>query len=140
MKRRYLALLCLVIAGCNQTSVPPAQPVSNDVTANKPELPIDAADRVGNPEISEQDRLQKSKTPLDQNLDVADDDITAKIWQRLRNSDLSPDAKNSKINTQDGYVTLRGRVHSEEEKTQIEKFAIEAAGAEKVDNQLEVER
>ncbi len=140
MKYHQFALLCLVAAGCYQSSVPISQPVSPDVTANKPELPIDAADRVDNPEVTQQDGDQKSKAPINQNLNVADAEITAKIWQRLRNSDLSTDAHNCKINVEDGYVTLRGRVQSDDEKNQIEKIAIEAAGAEKVNNQLEIER
>lgn len=140
MKLRYFAFICLVAAGCNQTSVPPAQPVSPNVTANKPELPIDAADRVDNPENNEQDPNLKKNALVDQNENRADVEITGKIWQRLKSSDLSTDARNCKINVEDGYVTLHGPVKSEDEKNQIEKIAIEAAGAGKVDNQLEIKQ
>jgi osmotically-inducible protein OsmY len=47
-------------------------------------------------------------------------------------------AKNIKIITAGGLVTLRGPVNSAEEKTKIEQVAKSAAGPAKVDNQLEV--
>ncbi len=45
---------------------------------------------------------------------------------------------NVKIITQDGKVTLRGPVKAEEEKHQIEEIAVDDAGADNVDSQLEV--
>jgi len=47
-------------------------------------------------------------------------------------------AKNVKIITAGGQVTLRGPVNSAEEKMKIEALAKTAAGDAKVDNQLEV--
>jgi osmotically-inducible protein OsmY len=44
-----------------------------------------------------------------------------------------------KIITQNGKVTLRGPVKSEEEKKQIEQIAAEVAGVGNVQSQLEVE-
>jgi osmotically-inducible protein OsmY len=51
---------------------------------------------------------------------------------------MSVDAHNIKIITQDGKVTLRGPVKTEEEKQMIQKIALDVAGANNVDNQLEV--
>ena len=48
-------------------------------------------------------------------------------------------AKNIKIITIDGVVTLRGPVKSEKEKTDIGAKAQQVAGVKRVDNQLEVE-
>jgi hyperosmotically inducible protein len=51
---------------------------------------------------------------------------------------MSTDAKNVKIITENGRVTLRGPVKSADEKSQIEKIASDVAGEGKVDSQLEV--
>jgi osmotically-inducible protein OsmY len=53
---------------------------------------------------------------------------------------MSVNAKNVKIITQEGKVTLRGPVKTEEEKQKIEKIASDVAGADKVDNQMEVNK
>ena len=47
-------------------------------------------------------------------------------------------AKNVKIITENGVVTLRGPVKSEAEKTKIAELAKAAAGQAKLENQLEV--
>jgi hyperosmotically inducible protein len=44
-----------------------------------------------------------------------------------------------KIITQDGKVTLRGPVKTDEEKQKTEDIAKELAGADNVDSELEVE-
>ncbi len=51
---------------------------------------------------------------------------------------MSVDAHNVKIITQDGRVTLRGPVKTEEEKQRIEEIAGAVVGADRVDSQLEV--
>ena len=65
--------------------------------------------------------------------------ITADIRKRVVDTKMSTNAQNVKIVTQDGHVTLRGPVKSDEERTRIGKFAEEVAGSGNVDNQLEVE-
>jgi hyperosmotically inducible periplasmic protein len=47
-------------------------------------------------------------------------------------------AKNIKIITASGQVTLRGPVKTAEEKARIDQLAKSAAGGAKIDNQLEV--
>ena len=47
-------------------------------------------------------------------------------------------AKNAKIIAQDGKITLKGPVDSQQEKDTIGAAAGEIAGKDKVDNQLEV--
>jgi osmotically-inducible protein OsmY len=52
---------------------------------------------------------------------------------------LSTEAHNVKIITQNGMVTLRGQVKSEDEKRAIKQHAIDAAGdASKVDDEITV--
>jgi osmotically-inducible protein OsmY len=56
----------------------------------------------------------------------------------MRDKSLSFTAKNVKIITINGKVTLRGPVKTEAERTAIEAAARGVAGGEQVDSQLEV--
>jgi osmotically-inducible protein OsmY len=56
----------------------------------------------------------------------------------VQDKGLSTYAHNVKIITQDGMVTLKGPVRSEEEKKAIESKAAEVAGGDKITSQLEV--
>ena len=85
------------------------------------------------------DRGGETKTPGDQSESEADRTITQNIRKALTGDDsLSTNAKNVKIITNDGTVTLRGPVKSEKEKADIEAKAKQVAGVKQVDNQLEV--
>ena len=84
------------------------------------------------------DRDHRSVDPLDQSNSRADVETTARIRSSLvANDRLSTNAKNVKIITRDGQVTLRGPVNSEEEKRIIADLAAEAAPG-RVTNNLEV--
>jgi len=65
--------------------------------------------------------------------------LTRKIRRAVvKDHSLSTLAHNVKIVSANGSVTLRGPVKTEEEKTAIASKAQAIAGADKVDNQLEV--
>ena len=53
---------------------------------------------------------------------------------------LGDKAKNVKVITENGVVTLRGPVKSEEEKAKVEELAKDNAGSARVDSQLEVKK
>lgn len=93
-----------------------------------------------NTAINKRDRDGATKTPLDQNENKADIGITADIRKRVVDTKMSVNAHNVKISTQDGKVTLRGPVKTDEEKTQIEEIARSVAGEKNVDSQLEVQQ
>jgi hyperosmotically inducible periplasmic protein len=85
------------------------------------------------------DRDDQSKTTGDQSENEADRTITQNIRRAVTADDsLSTNAKNVKIITNNGTVTLRGPVKSEKEKAEIEAKAKQVAGVKSVDNQLEV--
>jgi osmotically-inducible protein OsmY len=131
MKYTFLTLMVLTMAGCNE---------GKTTATNATSTPTDsAAVKRDNTEVNVRDRTDAVKTPIDQNENRKDIDITANIRKRVVDTKMSVNAQNVKIITQDGKVTLRGPVKSEEEKTQIEKMAHEVAGAANVDNQLEVQ-
>lgn len=88
---------------------------------------------------NERDSSGETKTSGDQSNSPEDIKITADIRRAVvADGSLSMTAKNVKIITAEGMVTLRGPVNSAEEKATIARLAKSAAGAAKIDNQLEV--
>lgn len=78
-----------------------------------------------------------AKTPLDQGTSPRDIDIAQEIRTAVVTDDsLSFDAKNVKIISQGGHVTLRGPVDHVEERAAIAAFARQAAGVLSVNDQL----
>jgi osmotically-inducible protein OsmY len=87
---------------------------------------------------NERDRDRRNLDPLDQGNSRDDIQLTARIRSALvANDHISTNAKNVKIITRGGQVTLRGPVNSPEEKRIIEDLAQEAAPG-RVTSQLEV--
>jgi len=90
---------------------------------------------------NERDRNDRTLTPMDQGSSSADRTITQEIRKAvIDNDELSTNAKNIKIITVDGVVTLRGPVKNTAEKTTVASIARKASGVKRVDDQLEVER
>jgi sporulation protein YlmC with PRC-barrel domain len=84
------------------------------------------------------DRDDRSLTPLNQGKSKADINTTAQIRKEIVSAkDMSVDARNVKIITIAGHVTLRGPVNTVKEKNLIGETAEQIAGAGNVDNQLE---
>ena len=90
--------------------------------------------------VNERDRNSANVTPMDQGNGEVDLDLTQRIRKAVMADDsLSFTAKNAKIITRDGRVTLRGPVKSAAEKDAIYKCAVSAAGVGHVSNELEVD-
>ncbi len=124
MKSTILSLLCLsaltlsVVAEDNTTATP---------------TPADNSGR------NVRDRNSDTKTSGDQSNSSGDIKITAAIRRAVMKDDsLSMTAKNVKIITAEGVVTLRGPVKTAAEKATIAKLAESHAGGAKIMNQLEV--
>jgi hyperosmotically inducible protein len=121
MKRTLLALTCL--------SALSLAVVADDNEKTKPD----------NTATNERDRSGETKTSGDQSNSSADLKITQAIRQALmRDRELSMTAKNIKVITANGQVTLRGPVRSAQEKTKIDQIAKSAAGGAQIDDQLDV--
>lgn len=72
---------------------------------------------------------------------TSDREVTKKIRQSLMaDKSLSTYGHNVKIITRNGAVTLKGPVHSEEEKQTIAAKAADVVGQDKVTNQLTVKQ
>ena len=121
MKRTLLALACLsalsltALAADNEKAEP-------DNTAT-----------------NERDRSGETKTSGDQSNSSADLKVTQAIRRALlKDRELSTTAKNIKIITANGQVTLRGPVKTAQEKSKIDQLARSAASGAKIENQLDV--
>lgn len=146
-KYLLMGVLCAA-SGCNEsrpaaTGDRPANSPSTTVTANRLDQEREPTSSAGsvdptNTAVNKRDRNMTAKTPFDQNETKTDIDITAKIRKEVVDTKMSVDAQNVKIITQDGRVTLRGPVATEQEKQRIDEIAKSVAGPDKVDNQLEV--
>jgi len=93
-----------------------------------------------NTKTNQRDRSQNEPTADQQKENQSDRELAAKVRQALvKDKSLSTYAHNVKIIVQDGIVTLKGPVRSEEEKRAVEEKAAEAAGgADKIKSELEV--
>jgi hyperosmotically inducible periplasmic protein len=121
MKRTILALTCL--------STVSVAALAADNEKTKPD----------NTAINERDRSADRQTSGDQSNSPADLKITQAIRQALmKDSELSMTAKNIKVITTNGKVTLRGPVKTAQEKAKIDQLAKSAAGGAHIDDQLDV--
>lgn len=91
------------------------------------------------PAAEKKDAVEETKTPLDQSNRPEDLKITQAIRKAVIADDtLSLNAKNVRIITADGKVTLVGKVNSAEENAKVMAYAKESAGTAQVVNQMEV--
>ncbi len=104
----------------------------------------DRASRISEPDNTARnvrDRNDQTLTPLDQGNSKADVATTMQIRKDVVAAEnMSVNARNIKIITKDGQVTLRGPVNTAEEKRLIGEIANRIAQSGNVDNQLEVKR
>ena len=92
-----------------------------------------------NTKVNERDRTQIAPTADQQKDSRSDQDITQQIRQSImKDKSLSTYAHNVKIITQNGQVTLKGPVRSEDEKKTVETKAYEVAGENNVTSQLDI--
>ena len=94
---------------------------------------------VNNSARNVRDRNDQTLTPGDQGNSPADIATTRQIRKEIiAAKDMSVSARNVKIITANGRVTLRGPVKTDDEKRLIGEIAARVAQPENVDNQLEV--
>ena len=133
MKKTLLLLVvsCLTFAaGCSKE---PEQQTSTTISASTPDADNTARNKDQN--------APEALASTDQGNSEADLRITASIRESVtRDKSLSTNAKNVKIITSGGNVTLRGPVKDETEKNKIEAYAQLVTGAGRVDNMLEIEK
>jgi len=92
-----------------------------------------------NTKMNQRDRNPNEPTADQQQNNLSDRDLTQQIRKAIEaDKDLSTYAHNVKVIAQNGQVTLKGPVRSEEEKRAVEAKAREVAGKGKVTSELTV--
>jgi hyperosmotically inducible protein len=92
-----------------------------------------------NTTVNQRDRNAASPTADQQKENSTDRQLTQQVRRALINDkSLSTYAHNVKVIAQNGMVTLKGPVRSEDEKEAIEGKAKEIAGADKVTSELQI--
>ena len=91
------------------------------------------------PDNTKTNKDQSPPTADDQKMNASDREITQKIRKSIhQDNSLSTYAHNIKIISQDGKVTLRGPVRSEDDKKNLQAKAVAVAGEGNVTNLLEI--
>jgi len=131
IKKVLLCALALLVLGSY-----PGMTHAADKTAATPSQT--APDNTGR---NVRDRGGDTLTSGDQSNNKVDLNLTQQIRKALMaDKSLSTNAKNIKIITANGVVTLRGPVNTPQEKATIEAKAQSIAGANNVESQLEIVR
>jgi hyperosmotically inducible protein len=92
-----------------------------------------------NTKVNKRDRNASEPTADQGKNNNSDRDTMRKIRRAVMNDkSLSTYGHNIKIISQNGKVTLKGTVHTEDEKKSIEAKAIDIAGTDNVTNQITV--
>ena len=114
-------------------------PYPNNATALPAQNPPVSDYEADNTRVNARDRRGTTLTPMDQGSSEADRKLTQQIRETIvRDNSLSFTAKNVKIITLNGRVTLRGPVKTDAERRTISAAAKKIAGDAQVENYLEV--
>src|ERR1700719_4576686 len=123
----FASMLVVYSSQGQQAKATPSNPAASDSTE------ADNTQRNSSEQNRDTNTAEKQSSSKD---DLA---LTQKIRQAvMKDGSLSMNGKNVKIIAQDGKVSLKGPVDSQQEKDTIAAKADEIAGKDKVDNQLEV--
>jgi hyperosmotically inducible protein len=128
--------LVLFGSGCQKNDNTGSTTTSADTSTNSTSATTNADNTANN----SRDTNSGALTAADQSNSGPDVKITQQIRQQVvaDTNHYSVDAKNIKIITTNGKVTLRGPVDTDTEKTGIAAIASNVAGQGNVDDQLEV--
>jgi hyperosmotically inducible protein len=102
---------------------------------NPPDKPV----QPDNTKVNQRDRQPGEPTADQQKEKVSDRDLAQKVRQAIaQDKSLSTYAHNVKVIVQNGTVTLKGPVHSQEERHSLESKAAEIAGSGNVKDEMSV--
>jgi hyperosmotically inducible protein len=123
----FASMLVVYSSQGQQAKATPSNPAASDSTE------ADNTQRNSSEQNRDTNTAEKQSSSKD---DLA---LTQKIRQAvMKDGSLSMNAKNVKIIAQNGKITLKGPVESQQEKDAIATKAGEIAGKDNVDDQLEV--
>ena len=132
MQRPLLAAMSLLLTSSVALAAQHTAPMTEK---SSPVMEKSAPD---NTKVNKRDRDDKTLTPPDQSNSYSDRSITKALRKAVVNAELSMNAKNIKIITRKGLVTLRGPVASKEEVDKIVELGKATPGVKSINNKLEV--
>jgi osmotically-inducible protein OsmY len=133
----FLTICGIGLAGCSKNDTSQATtPAAPSVSAN--DTAPNATTQPDNTGVNVRDQASNAITAGSQGQGKSDVDVTADIRKRIMAANLSINAQNVKVVSLDGKVTLRGPVNNQNEKDSIGQIATDVAGANNVDNQLDI--
>ena len=99
----------------------------------------DPGTKPDNTKVNKRDRNAGEATADQQKMNGSDRELTRKIRRSIMDDkSLSTYAHNVKVISQNGSVTLKGPVRSEDEKSALEAKAVAIAGSGRITNELSV--
>lgn len=111
-----------------------------DLLASAQQTADQPTPQADNTRMNQRDRSANEPTADQQKMAQSDRDITQQIRKSIMSDkSLSTYGHNVKVITQNGMVTLKGPVRSEEEKKAVEDKAAQVAGTDKVTNEIDVQ-
>lgn len=129
MKKSLVTAMCLMLASV-------AVQAADGSAGNTPT--VENHVKLDNSGINKRDRKEQTLTPMDQSGAKADRDITQAIRKSILNQELSMNAKNIKVITRNGEVTLRGPVENQSEIDKIVTQVKTVPGIKTLNNELEI--
>jgi osmotically-inducible protein OsmY len=130
----YLSLILALGSASAVAADPPAQSA-----ATTPPVQGQATPNADNTGINVRDRDGATQTPQKQTTGVDDRELVAAVRRAVvDDKSLSTSAHNVKIVANNGVVTLRGPVRSNDERAKVEKLAQQVTGVSSVENQLDI--
>jgi hyperosmotically inducible protein len=146
MRYLSLALMAIALTGCVESTDERPLPMGDSPKAgsattapSSTTMSGSEAPRPDNTAVNQRDRDSAAKTPIDQDENSEDIQFTADIRKQILSTEgMSVNARNVKIITSQGKVTLRGPVSDDAEKAKVEKIAGDVVGAENVTSELEI--
>ena len=128
MKKTSLLAICLVLGSITAYAAEHTSGYSSTTDQTQPD----------NTKVNKRDKHGDTLTPMDQLNDKSDLRISQEIRKSIMHTHLSTDAKNIKIITRNGDVTLRGPVKSKSEVDKIIEISKSVPGIKTLNNRLDV--
>jgi hypothetical protein len=145
---------CALTLGVNRMRISPtfitlslALGSASALAADRPaqsEAPVPAVQgqvtpKADNTAVNTRDKSGATQTPQKQTTGVDDRELVAAVRRAVvDDKSLSTSAHNVKIVANNGVVTLRGPVRSNDERVKVEKLAQQVTGVSSVENQLDI--
>ena len=134
----FLMVSGIGLAACDRSDKTQTTDTTAPPSVSTNNTPPNATTQPDNTGVNARDGAADAVTAGLQGQGKSDVVITADIRKRIMAANMSVNAENVKVVSENGKVTLRGPVNNQGEKDSIGQIATDVAGADNIDNQLDV--